>query len=301
MISCEEASETVEVMKWHKTTLSFEGPETSEEIELNPFTDYRLLVTFSNGNKQYVVPGFYAGDGNAAETSATGGNVWQVRFRPDETGTWNYEVSFRQGDMIAIADDPEAGEPTAFDGQRGTLQVIDSDKQYPDFRARGRLEYVGDRYLKFAETGEYFLKAGADSPENFLAFQDFDSTYRYVSEAREGEAATSKATHQYAEHVQDWNEGDPTWQGGKGKAIIGALNYLAEQGMNSVYFLTMNIEGDGKDVWPYLNHQERTRFDVSKLDQWEKVFDHMGSLGLMLHIVTQETENEKLLDDGEYG
>jgi len=69
--------------------------------------------------------------------------------------------------------------------------------------------------------------------------------------------------------------------------------------MNSVYFLTMNVQGDGKDVWPWTNEHERYRFDTSKLDQWEVVFDHMDHLGLMLHIVTQETENELLLDIGE--
>ena len=62
--------------------------------------------------------------------------------------------------------------------------------------------------------------------------------------------------------------------------------------------LTMNILGDGKDVWPYTSHNERYRFDCSKLDQWEIVFDHMDSLGMMQHFVLQETENECLLDMG---
>ena len=61
----------------------------------------------------------------------------------------------------------------------------------------------------------------------------------------------------------------------------------------------MNVQGDGKDVWPWITKNDRTRFDVSKLDQWEIVFDYMDDLGLMLHIVTQETENELLLDIGE--
>jgi hypothetical protein len=62
--------------------------------------------------------------------------------------------------------------------------------------------------------------------------------------------------------------------------------------------LTMNILGDGKDVWPYNNHNERYRFDCSKLDQWEIVFDHMEKKGMMIHLVMQETENECLLDNG---
>lgn len=69
--------------------------------------------------------------------------------------------------------------------------------------------------------------------------------------------------------------------------------------MNAVYFLTMNIKGDGKDVWPYTSPDVFDRFDVSKLEQWEIVFKHMQAKGLLMHIVLQETENETLLDNGE--
>ncbi len=65
-----------------------------------------------------------------------------------------------------------------------------------------------------------------------------------------------------------------------------------------MYFLTLNILGDGEDVWPYTEREERYRFDCSKLDQWEIVFSHMDKLGIMMHIVLQETENENLLDGG---
>ncbi|MGB5437469.1 MAG: putative collagen-binding domain-containing protein, partial [Maribacter sp.] len=82
---------------------------------------------------------------------------------------------------------------------------------------------------------------------------------------------------------------------------IGALNYLASKGMNVAYFLTLNIKGDGKDVWPYADPNDFTRFDVSKLEQWEIVFRHMQSKGIMLHMVLQETENETMLDGGDMG
>ena len=79
------------------------------------------------------------------------------------------------------------------------------------------------------------------------------------------------------------------------------MNYLASKGMNSVYFLMMNIGGDGKDVWPYRSPEDFTRFDVSKLAQWEIVFRHMQSQGLFMQMVLQETENETLLDEGDNG
>ena len=86
-----------ELKKWHKVTIAFEGPNAAETTDLNTFTDYRLSVTFKNGDTTYLVPGYYAADGNAAETSADSGNVWLVHFCPDQTGTWTYASSFRKG------------------------------------------------------------------------------------------------------------------------------------------------------------------------------------------------------------
>ena len=34
------------LMRWHRATLTFEGPATSETAEPNPYFDYRLDVTF---------------------------------------------------------------------------------------------------------------------------------------------------------------------------------------------------------------------------------------------------------------
>ena len=85
-----------ELKTWHKVTVTFDGPRTSETADPNPFTDYRLNVTFSNGDKTYRVPGYYAADGNAAETSADSGNKWRVHFAPTAPGRCTYEVSFRK-------------------------------------------------------------------------------------------------------------------------------------------------------------------------------------------------------------
>ena len=302
-----------ELKKWHKITLTFAGPETSETAKPNPFLDYRLNVTFALGKKQYIVPGYYAADGDAAETSATSGNKWRVHFVPDDVGRWTYTISFRTGPDIALSDDPtfspvhrtgyprrEAG--AKFDGARGSFVIGPSNKTGRDFRDKGLLRYLGKRYLQFAESGEYFLKGGADSPENFLAYADFDDTFDAGELKREGEAAGDKFLHRYEPHVQDWQSGDPTWKNGKGKGIVGALNYLASKGMNSVYFIPYNIDGgDGKDVWPWISPHEKSRFDCSKLDQWEIVFSQMDKLGLMLHVITQEQENDQGLDGGELG
>lgn len=290
------------MMQWHAVTLIFDGPQTNEIATPNPFRDYRLNVTFFNGARRYVVPGYYAADGNATQSSATAGAKWRVHFIPDEPGRWNYIASFHLGRDVALSNDPNAGMPVAFHGQRGIFDVAPTDKFAPDLRGRGLLRYVGQRYLQFEHNREFFIKAGADSPENFLAYADFDGTYDMAELTRKGEAVGGKFIHHYEPHVQDWRPGDPTWQDGRGKGIIGALNYLTSKGMNSVYFLTYNIDGgDGKDVWPWIDPASKFRFDCSKLDQWEIVFSHMDKLGLMLHVVTQEQENDQGLDGGELG
>lgn len=289
-----------ELLQWHKITLVITGPETSEWAKENPFLDYKLEGTFTNGTKSYKVPGFFAADGNAAETSADEGNTWKVHFRPDAAGKWDYKISFRKEKDIVVKEGENLGEPVALDGLKGSFEVGKSDKTGNDFRAKGRIVNGGRGYFRFQDTDEIWIKNGADSPENFLAFAGFDQASRFSlkTEVREGEADPKKDLHKYEPHIADWKTGDPTWQTGKGKGIIGALNYLASVGVNSQYMLTMNILGDGKDVWPYTDHNERYRFDCSKLDQWEVVFDHMDQLGMMIHFVLQETEDECLLDNG---
>ncbi|MCJ8163298.1 DUF5060 domain-containing protein [Pontibacter sp. E15-1] len=277
---------TGELKTWHCVTLTFDGPETSEFDTLNPFLNYRMEVTFSDGSKTLTIPGFYAADGNAGQTGARSGNKWQVRFAPPHPGEWAYQVSFRKGKNIAISDNPSDGGPMAPDGAKGKLAISKSDKAGKDLRAKGRLLHTDSHYLQFAGTGEYFVKGGANSPEDLLGYYEFDQT---------------PAKHRFEPHASEWREGDPTWQKSKGKNLIGALNYLSSTGINAVYFLTMNVMGDGKDVWPWTDEHERYRFDCSKLDQWDLVFAHMGKLGLVKHVVTQETENECLLDIGQTG
>jgi hypothetical protein len=289
-----------ELKRWHKVTLTFDGPQTSEDADPNPFFDFRLNVTFthSGSGRSYTVPGFYAADDKAAETSSKSGNKWRVHFRPDAEGEWAYRASFRTGDQVALEPSPDAGKPVAFDGDNGSFRVVATDKSGADFRSKGILQHVGGHYLRFAGNGEYFLKGGADSPENFLAYADFDDTYD--ADADSGSyKKVGPFIHKYEPHVKDWRPGDPTWKGGKGKGIIGALNYLASKGVNSVYFLTYNLDGgDGRDTWMWTGAQVRDRYDVSKLDQWEIVFDHMDRHGIMLHVVTQETENDQALGGG---
>lgn len=285
------------IKKWHKMTITFDGPFTSETKTFNPFMNYRLNVTFKHTKtgKSYLVPGFFAADGYAAHTSAKEGNKWRVHFSPSETGEWTYDVDFRKGNWVAVSNKLNTGFSGGFmDGARGKFTVVETDKKGKDFRAKGRLQYVGERYLKFAETGEYFLKQGPDSPENLLSYIDFDGT-----QGNDGHKDNLIKT--WEAHEKDWIKGSPTWQEGKGKAIIGAVNYLASKGLNSISFLTNNIAGDDQNVFPYINYDTYDRIDISKMDQWEILFSHAQQKGLFLHFKMLEVENQGLLDNGGVG
>jgi hypothetical protein len=276
--------------QWHTLTFTLSGPFAHErDVAPNPFTDYRmeLEVTHESAAVDYAIPGYFAADGRAAETSAEAGYAWRAHFVPDRTGTWNYRIRFMRGQGAAIGGDSVRLPP--YDGIRGQLLIEPSTASGSDFRAHGQLRYVGQRYLQFAGSQRYFLKLGADSPETLLASIDFDNTL-----AGKPEKAPLKS---WSAHLADWREGDPYWKEERGKGLIGALNYLASRGVNAISFLTYNAGGDGDNVWPFVERNEKLHYDCSKLDQWGRVFDHATSQGLFLHFKLQETE----LDDDRHG
>ena len=281
---------TGELKQWHKVTLTLDGPYAHElDTQPNTFTDFALEVQFTHesGSPSYEVPGYFAADGTAGESAAESGTQWRAHLSPDKAGTWKYTVSFTTGKHAAIEGGGQAMGP--FDGLTGSFTIAETDKTGRDFRAHGRLEYVGKHHLQFAGSKEYFLKAGPDSPETLLAFADFDNTRRTKSE--QGPLKT------WEPHSGDWKPGDPVWRGVKGKGLIGALNYLAGKGVNAFSFLTYNTSGDGDNVWPFVESDAKLHYDCSKLDQWGIVFDHATALGLYLHFKLQENE----MDDERLG
>ena len=274
-----------ELKQWHAVSVTFDGPASSETATPNPFTEFRLDVTFTGPSSQtYKVPGYYAADGDAGNTGATSGNKWRVKFCPDAPGTWHYTASFVTGPKIAAQ--PTGGTSAGFfDGQTGSFAVAATDKTGVDFRGKGKLEYVGAHYLRF-RNGASFIKSGSNIPETFLEYDDFDGTPPNLD---------------YSTHVADWRAGDPTWASGRGKGIIGALNYLSGLGVNSMYFLTMNNHGDGQKAWPWTGPDSYYNYDCSKLDQWDVVFAHMDAVGIMMHVVLSEYEIQSYFEVAELG
>ncbi len=271
-------------MRWHRVEVVLTGPGASEaDNSPNPFLDYRLDCTFTAPSGAVtVVPGFFDSDG----AGGSQGSQWKCRFAPAEVGLYSYRVSFRGGNDAAISSSATAGVATGPNGESGTFEVFESDKAGDDFRAPGRgfLRNPGGHYLKFDGGAGIWIKSGLNIPENLLGYTGFDNT--------------PGASHSFPSHAADWRPGDPDWDGGQGRAIIGALNYMAGAGGNVVYFLPMNVGGDGNDVFPTLGAFDRTHYDTSKLAQWERVFEHADKLGIFLHFVLAEAGSVETYHDG---
>ena len=140
VLSCDsDLLNSKQVQKGHTLTLSFEGPMTSEDTDYNPFLNYLLLVEFEHADNQKTIRGFYAADGNAAETSAKSGNTWQVRFSPNHTGTWKYKATLLKGDSVSIKQDYDGTDQIELSNSSGTFEVLRNGDSNRDLRDRGKL------------------------------------------------------------------------------------------------------------------------------------------------------------------
>lgn len=279
--------------------LRMQGPWLGEtDLDPHPFLDHRLRVrmTHSSGTTLFV-PGFFAADGAGGEW----GTVWKARFRPSLAGKWVARVEFREGTDVAI-DLSDPGTPGPLEGTKAVFQVEPRDPEAPGFLRWGILRHRGGHYFRF-DDGPALLEVGVNSPENFLAYKGFDGVTKMPG--------SEGVLHTYAPHVGDWRPGDPLFasseHGVDSRGIVGALNYLSEAGLNSIFAMPMNLGGDGQDVHPFLGPAptdfDRTHYDTSRLAQWHQVFEHAARRGILVHLTLAETEpeNEQWLDGGAFG
>jgi Domain of unknown function (DUF5060) len=289
---------TGDLMQWHAITLAFSGPPASETGMTIPgtyrppsvFPDYRLDVVFTHpdGVTTFTVPGYYAGDGNAANSQGVSGNVWKVHFVPPAVGAWTWVSHFSEGTNVA---QNGGGNPAGFfDLKTGGFTVTSSNVTDPiDFRSKGRLlPSNSSQYFTFAGSGEVFLKAGPDSPQNLFAYQEFDGTPNLGNYSKT-----------YAAHEGDYNLGDPTFAGGMGTGLIGAINYLSSKGVNIISVTTLNLDGDDENVFPFVTVDNQLQFDISKMEQWKVVLDYTERKGLAIHLKLQDGASDNVLNQGE--
>lgn len=272
----------------HRQVVTWVGPDTNEAATPNPFTDYRLDCTWAHAasGTRLRTPGYYAADGNAADSGATGGDKWACEFLPTTTGSWKVTAAFRAGTWVAASEDPAAGRPVSFNDESKTFAVQASDKGGKDFRGQGVLRWTdGSRYPSWSGTGKVWVKNGAGCPENVLGDSAFDNT--------------PGAHHTWGPHVRDWVAGDPTWKGGRGKGVVGMVRWLSKANLNSLFILTNSVLGDSKDVVPFTSYNERARYDVSKLAQWSRLFAFADTVGIVRHFYLTEAENQQLFEADE--
>ena len=57
-------------------------------------------------------------------------------------------------------------------------------------------------------------------------------------------------------NVRDRKVGVPTWGSLKGKGLVGAINDSSSKACNAFSFVTLNADGDGDMVWPFVQRDE---------------------------------------------
>ena len=268
---------------WQPVELAFEGPDDAAAGGgINPFLDRRLDVIFRGPDERtFTIPGFFDGNGE-------GGGRWRARFTPDAPGGWTYEATFYAGDRISIAQEP--GEALAENvGQRGKLDVVPRDARARGFLAKGRLVATGDHYLLTRGDGRHWIKTGTGDPIDLLAYQAFDA------------ADAAGQPHAFIAHRDDWGRGDVDWSddttGLDGRNLVGAVNYLAGRGVNSIAVRPLYLDNLGRTTHPYLDPADPTRFNIARLDQWERLFAHAQASGVHLNVVVEVAGRGPDVDD----
>ncbi|MCI4665092.1 MAG: DUF5060 domain-containing protein [Neomegalonema sp.] len=260
---------------WRSVVLDFEGASLSEAPAT--FRNYRLDLRFEHDETglAIVAPGFFAADGVAARTGASVGGVWRVRFRPPLEGVWRWRARFRVGPNVALQDLASVdfvGAPAGeFDGASGAFKIAPSKMVPPDLRARGSA-MVADGKLVFAQSGAE-TAARAEPAFDLLHGPEFDG----ASLDAGGDDALAPAA---------WLEGDPEWGGAaqRGRGAVGAVRKAAERGA-TILRVTPILSRGGAVIggpWQTVDHkdEERSVFDVSRLEQWAALMHAAERLGV---------------------
>lgn len=248
--------------------LAFTGPMAGENGMTDPgtyrapstFADYRCDLRLQASNATAIVPCFYSGTGNAANTGDTGGWVWQCLVRMDNTSVpWLWNVSFVQGTNVASTTylSGSLGSPGAFfNGQSGTLS--------PPTGTLGRNRHHDTSSAPFW-TGIHSV--------DFLNYIDFDGMKH------------TNQTNTYAAFVNETSGHTNilTWGGGRGRGIMGLLTKIGENGSGNVLSFTTLSD----NVFPFIDPTDRLAYDISKLAQWEAVLAYAVQTGVSVILILQ--------------
>ena len=149
-------------------------------------------------------------------------------------------------------------EETILDGTQGSFEVVLNPECDLEYNLTEDLRCKGH----LGHTGGYYLQ-----------FQDGESWIKTGLDDPENFLGTA---------FGDWD------------AKRSQLDLLSQLGINSIYVITNNIDGDRRDTWPWVGETEAQvktnpdRFDVAKLQEWEDLFSYAQQKGIVLHLVLND-------------
>jgi hypothetical protein len=131
---------------WRPLAIEIVGPFRQENPET--FRDFALSINLTNqkSGETLTIHGFFAADGDAAQTNARSGKLWRAWFTPPNDGVWRYTVSFKKGADIALRaplGTVEAGDTpaAAVDGATGELRIAAAKPGLSDQRDAGPVTF----------------------------------------------------------------------------------------------------------------------------------------------------------------
>lgn len=105
---------------------TFEREVNNDKSYRNKFNDVELRCKYTSPSKRDVsFAGFFDGDGQGGG-NATTGNVWKLRFLPDEVGTWSYAWEWSDGTPGGTG----KFECTAADAGKGILRAYEKNPHW---------------------------------------------------------------------------------------------------------------------------------------------------------------------------
>ena len=241
--------------KWEEITLDFTGSHNpmSETSTPNPFMDYRLNVTITNGIKTYQIPGYFIGNG-----SGSLGNKWRIHFMADSEGTWSYTADLRTGTNVAVN---TGGTNVPITPNSGTFVVSGESTLGGFYTNCGKLRYVGKHYLQCAKTGRSWIKGGTNSPENWLAGADT------------GNEANIKNALNYLSSQKVNN-------------IYFLPNNIGGDGRGDTHPFVFNYTTNSNVTYDNL-----VRYKTTRLNKWNDIFKYAIEKDIALEFVLNEIED----------
>ena len=90
------AQEQVPLYGLYQTSIDYSALAGQSHPYTDPFYGVELEATFTGPSGQQIIWwGFYDGDGIREQA----GDIWKIRFMPDELGVWSFSWQFSDGGL----------------------------------------------------------------------------------------------------------------------------------------------------------------------------------------------------------